>query len=297
MDGNFSARNFVEKSLFAANVLAPYLRRRKAHDLDISTMWGRVFDLRQKELVSLDGFDLYVMPNDYVGGYIQRSKSYEPHVTSLIRARLAPGDVFLDLGANLGFYTLLAARIVGERGKVIAFEPNPQNLQLLYSSLLKNAIGNVEVHPYAVSDAAGILRFLSVGSNGLVITDESKDQRHFFLVQSVVLDRILASEERIDLVKIDIEAHELHALRGMTKLIETHRPNLVTEFHPWAIREYTGEEPLDYLNALVSLGYRLSIIETSGNVVETDGPSAVMSYWRALDQERIHLDLFAAPLR
>ena len=65
-------------------------------------MWGRVFDLQKKHYVNLGDFGIYVMPSDYIGRSILEGGNYEPHVTSVIRNNLRDGDVFLDLGANIG---------------------------------------------------------------------------------------------------------------------------------------------------------------------------------------------------
>jgi FkbM family methyltransferase len=202
-----------------------------------SQMIGRIFDLRKKRLVKLNGFQLFVMPNDYIGRSIIESKTHEPEVTAVIRRVLKEGDVFLDIGANIGYFTMLASSLVRASGKVIAFEPNPQNLQLIYSSLLESHVENVTVYPYAVSDKATILRFVTVGSNGGVITDKSNaaGSPHHLLVPSVVLDEILKNELKIDLIKIDIEAHEPAAIRGLEGLIKKLRPRIITEFFPWAM--------------------------------------------------------------
>ncbi len=77
------------------------------------------------------------------------TKTYEPHVTNLVKGILKEGGVFLDVGANIGYFTMLAASLVKANGKVIAIEPNPQNLQLIYSSLLENHLSNVAIYPYA----------------------------------------------------------------------------------------------------------------------------------------------------
>jgi FkbM family methyltransferase len=259
-------------------------------------MWGRVFDLRKKQLIRLDGFSLFVMPNDYIGRSIRETRIYEPHVTSVIRSTLKEGDVFLDVGANIGYFTLLASSIVKESGRVIAFEPNPQNLQMIYSSILEARARNISVFPYAASDAAAILRFTTVGSNGGVVTDHSKDQGHYLMVPAVVLDEALRDEERIDLVKIDIEAHEPAAVRGMERLIRRLRPTLITEFHPWAMKLNNPDPPVNYLHQLMSLDYELSIIETSGKCLPVADVEAVWKYWHSLGRETAHLDLLARPL-
>lgn len=268
------------------------LRRRHAFQ-----MWGRVFDLRRKKLVLLSGFGLFVMPDDYIGRSIMDAKIYEPHVTKIIKGFLKEGDVFLDIGANIGYFTMLAATLVGRSGKVIAFEPNPQNLQLIYSSLLENTLSNVTVYPYAVSDEAAILRFTTVGSNGGVVTKDSKDQQHFLLVPSVRLDEVLKDEVKIDLIKMDIEAHEPAAIRGMEQLIKRLKPRIITEFHPWAMQLNNTEPPVDYLKKIIGLGYEISVIAPSGNLLDVSGAEEILSYWHALGQETANLDLLAQPVQ
>ena len=132
------------------------------------------------------GFFLYAMPDDYIGSAVISSRRYEPHVTAVVRRELRPGDTFLDIGGNIGYFSMLASSIVGQSGKVITFEPNPQNLQLIYESQLRNGFVNQAIYPYAVSDQPGILRFTTVGSNGGVVTETSQDQNHYLLVQAAV---------------------------------------------------------------------------------------------------------------
>lgn len=262
--------------------------------LDPNTMWGRVFDLSQKQLVHLDGFDLFVMANDYVGGSILSSREYESHVTAVVKRELGQHDVFLDLGANLGYFTFLASTIAAS-GKVISFEPNHQNLQLIYESMLANSTNNVTVFPYAVSDARALLKFFTVGSNGGIVTEHAK-WPHYFYVQAVVLDEVLKDEPRIDFVKMDIEAHEPFALKGMEKIVKKHRPRIVTEFHPWAMRMSNVGDPYDYLRQIRQLDYSLSIITPDGNLMEVRELDDVLSYWKSLGNELMQLDLFARPL-
>jgi FkbM family methyltransferase len=284
-------KRIAKSTIGAAGNLLAMLRGRHP-----SQMWGRVFDLSKKMFVDLSGgYGVYVMPGDYIGNEILKAKSYEPHVTALIRTILIKDDVFLDLGANVGYFTLLAASLLKDTGRVIAFEPNPQNQQLIYASILKNGFSNVKLYPYAVSDSESILRFTTVGSNGGVVTDFSRDQRYFLLVQSVVLDNILKNETRIDVVKIDIEAHEPSAIRGMAALINKHKPKIITEYHPWAMQLNNAEAPLDYLQQIYRFGYSLSIIEPMGNLLTVSSADDIMHYWKALDNETAHLDLFAQP--
>ena len=244
-------------------------------------------------LIELEKFKIYAMTNDTaVGQTIISTRSYEPHVTDAIVKHLKSGDVFLDLGANIGYFTLLAASIVKNEGKVISFEPNQYNRQLLYASIVENQFENITVYPFAVSDSQQILRLMTSGSNGWVV-ELSEESVNYQLVQSVVLDELLQAEKQINVIKMDIEGHEPIALRGMDRIINKHRPIIFTEFHPYAVGE-------GYLKQLTQYNYRLFIIEEVGKITEAHDSLFVMDFWQRLAEkvnfDRIHLDLMALPL-
>ncbi|MEZ2232311.1 FkbM family methyltransferase [Microcoleus sp.] len=243
-------------------------------------------------LIELENFKIYAMTNDTaVGQTIISTRSYEPHVTDAIVKHLKSGDVFLDLGANIGYFTLLAASIVKNEGKVISFEPNQYNRQLLYASIVENQFKNITVYPFAVSDSQQIFRLMTSGSNGWVV-ELSEESVNYQLVQSVVLDELLQSEKEINVIKMDIEGHEPIALRGMERIINKHRPIIFTEFHPYAVGE-------GYLKQLTQYNYRLFIIEEVGKITEAPDTTFVMDFWQRLAEkvnfDRIHLDLMALP--
>ena len=281
--------------LRALSALAQKFRRKPAEEsLDPAAIGIVRLGLKEKVWVDLESHALYVMPRDYIGSAILQTRSHEPHVTRLIERELKRGEVFVDIGANLGFFTMLGSRIVGDAGEVIAFEPNPLNLQLIYASILRNAADNVRIHPFAASDTSGILRFLTVGSNGgLINNDDERDTS--MLVQAVILDEFLKDERRIDFIKLDIEGHEASALKGMAGLIDRHRPKIVTEFNPWAMRVNQSGAPEEYLGLLFNLKYRITAIKENGERIALSSPAEVMSYQASLGDERIHIDLFAQP--
>ena len=109
------------------------------------------------------------------------------------------------------------------------------------------------------------------------------------------MDVILKDEAKISLIKIDIEAHEPFALKGMVELIKKHRPNIITEFHPWAMKLNNLGEPIAYLDQLYGLGYKLSIIKPSGELMDVSCSREVILFWESLGVETIHLDIFAQP--
>jgi len=286
-------KGLIKKNKILTNMVVRVINYSNTITMSPSKQWGRIFDLNQKKLVVMDGFKMFVMGNDYIGHSILKSKSYEPHVTSVVKRLLKEGDVFLDIGANVGYFTMLASSLVKSSGKVIAFEPNPQNLQLIYSSMFESNTANVDIYPYAVSDKKAILKFTTVGSNGGVVTESAKVQQYYFLVPAVVTDEVLGNEEKINLIKIDIEAHEPYAIRGMEKLIKRLKPKIITEFHPWAMKINNLEPPEAYLKQLFDLGYQISIIETSGKLLKVARAEDILDYWCLLNLETAHLDLLA----
>ena len=246
-------------------------------------------------LTEIQNFKMYVMTDDMdVGRNIIDLHHYEPHVTNALRDLLKAGDVFLDLGANIGYFSLLAASIVQESGKVISFEPNQHNLQLLFSSIVENQFKNIEVYPLAASDSPAILKLTSFGSNGYLETAVAGNS-NFQFVQSVVVDELLQHENQIDVIKMDIEGYETLALRGMDKLIRKHRPTIFTEFSPWHIKHRCQVEPQDYLRQLTQYGYALSVIEFSGPITSFPDSDSLMSFWKTFGNDQQHLDLMALP--
>jgi hypothetical protein len=108
--------------------------------------------------VETEHFPLYVIKSDpVVARELIATGAYEPHLTDRLRARLRPGATFVDVGANVGFYAILAAHAVGRSGRVIAFEPNADNLKPLLLNRLVNDVPQIDVLPFAVSDEQGFV--------------------------------------------------------------------------------------------------------------------------------------------
>ncbi|MBP8306702.1 MAG: FkbM family methyltransferase [Burkholderiaceae bacterium] len=235
--------------------------------------------------------------DDAVGKVIASGEVYEPDVTAAIKGLLRPDSVFLDIGANAGWFSLLAARIA-TCGRVIAIEPNPGNVALLHQSLLENHLSNVVVYHVAASQADRTLEIRSVQSNGYVAA-ATEARAGVTYAQGVRLDTLLAGEPRIDVIKMDIEGHEMSALLGMTGLLSTHRPVILTEFHPKNLKELGGIEPLTYLEMLESLGWILAVIEPDGSSADA-GSAEIMQRWLSQGGHtdpigEHHLDLLARP--
>ena len=253
--------------------------------------------------VPFDGYSMFVRANDHdIGGPILQTKVYEPHVTRVVRELLRPGDTFVDVGANIGYFMALAAHLVGKGGKVAAVEPMDKNVQLLYATIWRNRFSHVEVFPYAASDANGLLPMATGAgtSNGQVVLGSAEERLPAVFAQARRLDDLLADLNSVRLLKIDIEGHELIALRGFTDGLARHRPQMLTEFHPKCMRENSKIEPADYLAFLFAYGTNIQVLHGDGGQVVCDDADAVMREWQRADHRlaghgSVHLDLYVRP--
>jgi FkbM family methyltransferase len=168
-------------------------------------------------------------------------------LAALIWATLRPGDSFLDGGANVGLFTLVAASAVGERGKVVACEPAPETMKLLRRNLALNNFDWVDLHQVALAERSGEMSFLSfeAGSafSSFAPADEANATKHH--VRAMTLDELTHDLRELKLVKLDIEGAEVRALRGARDLLKAHRPVFIIEVEPGHLeRQGTSIEQL-----------------------------------------------------
>ncbi|MCP9440071.1 MAG: FkbM family methyltransferase [Nitrospira sp.] len=176
---------------------------------------------------------------------------HELGTEKLLRRVLGEGGVFVDVGANVGYFTKVASELVGTSGKVLAFEPMPAALRLLRMNTA--GLANVTVFPLALSDTSGTATFY-VRKKGDTSSLSPDSEASPVSVTVSTLDERLVDQPRIDLIKIDVEGSELDVLRGGQTILRRYRPIIYFEFlpcfaEPRGIRIETFEEffkPLDY---------------------------------------------------
>ena len=156
--------------------------------------------------------------------------SYEFEKQRLFAGLVPSGGVVWDVGAHVGFYTLLAARMVGPAGRVVAFEPFPRNLAFLRRHIDLNSLGNIDMIEAAVGEKCGPGSF-SEGENSS--TGSLSGVSGGIAVRVVTLDSMLANaaSRPADVIKMDIEGGELGALQGADRLFSTSRPVLLLATH------------------------------------------------------------------
>jgi FkbM family methyltransferase len=197
----------------------------------------------------------------YTGGWA------DWHEMAFMRHYLRPGDAFLDVGANVGVYSLLAASLVGPEGRVDAFEPVPETLRRLRENLALSGARQVHIHEVAVGDAAGSVRFV-VGRdamNSLATDGHSADdspcegQDCTIEVPCDLLDRQV-SDRRFAMGKIDIEGAEPLALRGAANMLADANPPVWLLEINGRLRQF-GCSETEFAAWLRERGYRLALYE------------------------------------
>ena len=184
------------------------------------------------------GSKIYCEPADLIQGMIFHFGTWEPDVSWVVRHLLGPGDVMADVGANIGYDSLLASRLVGAGGSVVSIEAAPFIFEKLKSNLHLNGTKNVRALHAAVSDQPGVLTLYTGNSNniGASSTIASADRKVAVNVNALPLDELLTESERknLRLIKMDIEGGEPIVLRRFLKTIEAYGPRtcLIVEASP-----------------------------------------------------------------
>jgi FkbM family methyltransferase len=214
------------------------------------------------------------------------SGHYESHLTAVFERYCTPGMTVIDVGANLGYYSLLASKLVGTTGRVIALEPNSENCRLLLSSLRLNGVTNVQLLPVAADAAAGWAYYSThVGSNGGLIEDGDLLSHPGTVVPTFRLDDLV--DGPIGFLKMDVEGAEGRVVQGATQTIERDRPIVTTELKEEMLRRVSDSTVADYLGYFERLGYTPSVLEkTTG--IEKPYPSVVelLADWGDSDELR-----------
>ena len=194
----------------------------------------------------------------FIDNYMRNNAAYEPHLSPHIMATLRPGSVFVDVGANVGYYSVLAAQRVGGTGTVVAIEPDGLNARCLVKTRALNSLHNLAIWPVAAAEI--------MGSEALLLDDASNSgvrdldrvlETDYHLILGLPLDTILARQSRVDVIKIDIEGREFRAMRGAVRTLMEHQPIVFSEFNPDAMPDVSNNTGLNIFNSCLRLGIRL----------------------------------------
>ncbi|MCI0630990.1 MAG: FkbM family methyltransferase [Phycisphaerales bacterium] len=207
------------------------------------------------------GGRLLCWPPDLIGLYSWLFGVWEPDLTRFIERRLSDGDGFIDVGANIGYYSILAARCVGRSGRVVSIEASPVVFKTLEQNLAHNAVGSkVRAINKAAAAGPGLVGVYAGPSHnvGLTTTVKERGLPLQSQVEALPLDDLLTSTDirMARLVKIDVEGAELDVLAGMKGILEQSRPDVefLVELSPswWSD---TAKRPVDALEPLIAAGF------------------------------------------
>ena len=247
-------------------------------------------------LVKSMGFSIYVQDADSAVAQHVKHDAYEPNVTAVFRDRLRRGMHVLDIGANIGYYTMLSASLVQSQGSVTAIEPNPDSTRLLEASRRANSFDNVTVFQVAAGREPGLLVMHGSYSDAMTtaVPADATALINSTTVPCFRVDDLIARTKSIDFVKVDVQGAEYNALLGASALIKRCHPTIVSEFSPDVMPGISGVDGREYLRFLVDLGYKIAVIEAGGTLRECGTESdKVMDAYRSSTVD--HIDILLSP--
>lgn len=237
--GGTMSRFIPNPHLYPAGSMRSATRDGINYELDLSCMmqWYVFWDFKEK----------------------QRDRLY-----SLIR----PGDVVLDVGTNIGETLLHFARLVGETGKAYGFEPDQHNYANVKKNISLNPFKNLQVFNLGVSDKKETVKLFRVdphnlGMNRILTDEEASKFDDFTTIEVDTIDNVIAANgiDNVDLIKIDIEGYEMHALRGARNLLDSQHPKLFIEVgYTRLLKNETS--PNEMIAYLQGFGYEVRHAET-----------------------------------
>ena len=239
--------------------------------------------LRPKEitLVECEGSKIYVNPQEEgMAKFLLTSGVFEQHETAFFRSLLRPGMVVTDIGANIGYYTLIASQHVQEAGRVFAFEPDPRNFELLAKSVQVNGYTNVTPINKALSDSVGTIRLFidrrNFANNSLAVGNVP-DSAGTVEVECTTLDEFFAAtpHQRPDIIKMDAQGAEGLILAGADRVLSGGPMKVLLEFWPFGLNN-VGSDPVEFLRRFVGYGFGLSVIDHAGQRQEGGEPSELV---------------------
>lgn len=206
----------------------------------------------------------YININPYLNGAVDvvifNTGEWESQISKVIKERLEAGDVFVDIGGNIGYYSLFAKTLQNKNGAVYIFEPIPRLCKQIKQSIIENDFSNITLIPYGLSDREGEANILIVDENvGASSVKRKGDDPAIIGSETIhlkVMDSFRDEITRVDLIKIDVEGNEYEALLGGEVMINTHKPDIIMEFTPMLYESDYEGKTLKFIEWLKSKDYQ-----------------------------------------
>jgi FkbM family methyltransferase len=232
---------------------ARYLPLKLVHPRDFVPVW---VELEPRVKMLLD-------PLDEVSQTILVTGEWEPNTWAGIRKDLSPGATFVDVGAHIGYYSLVGGAVVGPGGHVLAVEPNPETLQKLRANIEASGASQVRVEPVACSDTEATLELyaaprMNTGETSLSKANAAQEGQGVtvYRVPARPLDAIIREEgvSRVDVIKIDVEGAEMLVLKGAKETLARYHPIVVLELADHQLQNM-GSSVAEVRRFLAAQGY------------------------------------------
>jgi FkbM family methyltransferase len=300
----------LDKTLFLLSKMG--INRRTPGALSVYNFFYRIF-WPYKNIIEIQGSKMYVNIHDesfrmrktFEGYAVNRI--HEEATTNLFKKVVKERSVVVDLGANIGYFTLLAAKLVGPQGKVFSFEPEPKNFSYLKKNIELNNYSQVEAFQEAVSDRREKTRLYICSYdtghhtikryNGIEAYSKGRNtEERSIEIETVTLDSFLKGKsDCVDVIKMDVEGAEMLVLAGMDKTLRANRNiKMFVEFFPLLI-EKMGNSPQEFIRKLLD-DYHSSIYiipddydAQKGEMIKINNVEDVMNLCK---KEESHINLF-----
>jgi FkbM family methyltransferase len=195
---------------------------------------------------------------------IRATGTWEPYLMEVITEKLPVGGTFVDVGANIGIHSMLAALRVGPLGRVLAIEASPTTFQVLAENLAASGCPGALAVPYGVWDAPAALTFCHVpenhGHSHVSTTGYQRGQT--FAVSCLPLDTLVEAAQlsRLDLIKIDVEGSEVRAFQGAQTTLARFKPAVIVEVNFATLRDNIGSSALELYRVIGASGYNMTAV-------------------------------------
>ena len=233
-----------------------------------------------------NGNKFFLDKHDSIHYSLAESVQLPKNISKIISKACAEGNTIVDVGANLGWHTLEYAKLVGDSGKVFAFEPVDENFNLLQKNINENNYKNVTCIQKAVSnEMKQVTMELSTRIGDHRIIDKKISNRPTVEINTIMLDTFLKNEIKIDFLKIDAEGYDFFVLEGAKKIIQENSKIVIfVEFNPYLLH-LNKVEPKKLIELLINFGFTLYDVENTNNTE----PSTILDILRYDDGDKNNL--------
>ena len=255
---------------FLIQIFSRLLRKTPLRKLRwVTTLQDKLFgSMFTTDIIELDGFSLEMDPRDkLIKKKLTLYGEYEEYTRNVISSSAITGSIAIDVGANVGLHTIPLSAKVGKSGRVIAFEPDPDNYNLLRRNIKNNNLLNVTAYNIGLSSKTEVNTLYQSSTNRGSLSlckdnvEGTSPQLKPITIELTTADEFLKDLSLpVSLIKIDVEGAEPLVLQGMTGLLNINPDAIIVfEFIPEYVNNF-GIVPLDFLKWIENLGYTLSLI-------------------------------------